>query len=97
MDAAVDGYGGGWMRLWMGAAVDGYGGGWMRPWMDAAVDGCGGGSVRRWMDGDGVMDRDTHIDRQWGCGVYSQLEWFPTLRMLYRCSGSFRKLCTVHI
>jgi hypothetical protein len=32
--------------------------------------------VRRWMDGDGVMDRDTHMDRQWVCGVYSQLEWF---------------------
>jgi hypothetical protein len=28
------------------------------------------------MDGDGVMDRDTHMDRQWVCGVYSQLEWF---------------------
>jgi hypothetical protein len=28
------------------------------------------------MDGDGVMDRDLHMDRQWLCGVYSQLEWF---------------------
>jgi hypothetical protein len=56
--------------------------------MGAAVDGCGGGWVRRWMDGNGVMDRDTHIDRQWVCGVYSQLEWFsnahnaPSLRWL---------------
>jgi hypothetical protein len=22
------------------------------------------------------MDRDAHMDRQWVCGVYSQLEWF---------------------
>jgi hypothetical protein len=63
-------------ELCMGAEVHGYSGGWVQRWMGAAVDGCGGGWVRRWMDGDGVMDRDTHINREWVCGVYSQLEWF---------------------
>jgi hypothetical protein len=39
------------------------------------------------MDGDGVMDRDTHMDCQWVCGVYSQLEWFSNAQnaLLLRC------------
>jgi hypothetical protein len=36
--------------------------------MGAAVDGCGGGGR--------VMDRDAHMDRQWVCDVYSQLDGF---------------------
>jgi hypothetical protein len=41
---------------------------WARRRIGASVDGCGGG----WR----VMDRDAHMDRQWVCGVYSQLEGF---------------------
>jgi hypothetical protein len=68
MGRAVDGCSGGSRRRGTAAVVDGYGGGWMRRWMGAAVDGSGGG----WK----VMDRDAYMDRQWLCGVYSQLEWF---------------------
>jgi hypothetical protein len=28
------------------------------------------------------MDRDAHVDRQWVCGVYSQLEWFSNANAL---------------